>query len=633
MTDSKKDKKSNKLGTAFITFLVMIFSFTLLVSILASFLITKELDISSVTTLIGTKSIDIPVKDSLFLLNISMVTSSIFIVLTLFVKLMSGGKNTGVDIGKVKQLNNAHNRLKEEYINLKEESEYIALRDLYNQEIINNVSDAVIETDENGVILHLNDGLGDITGIDPDTIIGLSLFENLHRNYKKEAKKIFSDMVKGKVEDFFIETKIKSSDGFVMVNLTSKVNREVENSKKRYLFTVQSVDDFYTTNKKLSSLEENYKDVFDNAVSGIYRSSIDGKLLKVNPAMAEIFGYDDPKDMMANIKNIGKHLYVSPEKRVEFVSQIEKDGIVKNIESELIKKDGSSFWIIESARLIKDENGKAKYFEGSCWDVTNRREVTAALDKASLQVELTNRAKIDFLTNMGHELRTPLNAIIGFSEIIKDEVVGPIGEDSYKEYAQDIYDGGNYLLKIISEILEVSKIETGERELSEGEVKITSVVKSCMTILDNKIKEAKIKIFTEVPDDLPLIWGDKLVFKQILFNLIGNSIKFTPQTGKITISAKKSSDNSVVIEVKDTGIGMSEEELEKALLPFGQVSSDHNRENSGTGLGLTIVDSLIKMHDGKFRLDSQKGYGTTARITIPSSRIIGLEEDDLEIEG
>ena len=227
---------------------------------------------------------------------------------------------------------------------------------------------------------------------------------------------------------------------------------------------------------------------------------------------------------------------------------------------------------------------------------------------------------------MSHELRTPLNAVIGFSEIIKDEVMGPLGNAEYKEYAKDIYNSGNALMEIISEILEVSRIETGNRDLNIHNFPLKRALDSCLTIMGARIDASGVKFKTDIPDDLPELLAEELGFKQILLNLISNAVKFTEKGGTVTVSAQVDGDKQMVIDVTDTGIGMTADEMKRALEPFGQVQTAFSRDNSGTGLGLTIVESLVRLHGGKFTLMSEKGKGTTARIILPKERVFFYEQ-------
>jgi signal transduction histidine kinase len=256
------------------------------------------------------------------------------------------------------------------------------------------------------------------------------------------------------------------------------------------------------------------------------------------------------------------------------------------------------------------------------------------LREAKIQSDLSSRAKSEFLANMSHELRTPLNAIIGFSEIIRDEVLGPIGNVQYKEYVRDIYDSGKKLLSIINEILDVSRIETGDRQLNEGVVDITRITRSCLDFIRPKLMAEKLVVVNLMEGAVPKVIGEELAIKQIILNLLSNAVKFTGEGGRITLSHEIDHEGQLRIAITDTGIGLDETEIEKALSPFGQVDSSLSRGGSGAGLGLTLVDSLIKLHGGRLELFSQKGVGTTATIVFPARRVAQeLKEGEGHIDG
>ena len=219
--------------------------------------------------------------------------------------------------------------------------------------------------------------------------------------------------------------------------------------------------------------------------------------------------------------------------------------------------------------------------------------------------------------------------MIGFAEIIKNESFGKIGQAEYKDYALSIYDSGKRLLDVINEILNVSHIETGNRDLKEGIVSVKTVVEACLDMTSAKTAAKKINIDNKVTDDTLKIVGEEDAIKQMLLNLMSNAIKFSPDRSYVMIDAEVDDKGGLCISITDTGIGLTESELEKALAPFGQVDTDHNRDGSGTGLGLTLVKSLIELHGGVFDMVSQKNIGTTATITFPEKRVPRAE---IEIE-
>ncbi len=243
------------------------------------------------------------------------------------------------------------------------------------------------------------------------------------------------------------------------------------------------------------------------------------------------------------------------------------------------------------------------------------------------QAEDANRAKSMFLATMSHELRTPLNAIIGFSELIGGEMFGPVGNDSYREYANDIRESGQHLLDLINDILALSKFESGSDELHEENIDISEVTRSVKWLVIARAQDDNVGLETELADDAPMLRADKLKLKQILINLLSNAIKYTDTGGKVTLKAWCSMNSGYLFQVVDTGIGIALEDIPKALSPFQQIDNRLNRRYQGTGLGLPLSKSLIEMHGGSLDLQSQVGVGTTVTVRFPAERIVRLRPD------
>ena len=373
--------------------------------------------------------------------------------------------------------------------------------------------------------------------------------------------------------------------------------------------------------KALAEAERKYRNIIENALAGIYQMTPEGQFISANPALANMLGYETPYELMQSITDFAAQCHVDASRRYQLAELLEKDGAFNNYEVPLKHKNGHTIWVNVSARLVKDEEGATHYYEGIMEDITQRREAEIALKEAKLESDIANRAKSEFLANMSHELRTPLNAIIGFSEIIKNEVFGPVGHKEYNEYAADIHNSGRRLLKVINEILDVSKIEAGERQLNENLVNIEKVVQTCCSLIVPKLESSSIKLENMLGEDTPKIIGEELAIKQMVMNLLSNAVKFTPAGGQITISCDVRKNGSCRLNIKDTGVGMAADQVEKAISPFGQLDTKLSRANSGTGLGLTLVNSLIKLHGGSLDIKSKENKGTTASLVFPSKRV------------
>ncbi|HUO01443.1 MAG TPA: ATP-binding protein [Rhizomicrobium sp.] len=241
------------------------------------------------------------------------------------------------------------------------------------------------------------------------------------------------------------------------------------------------------------------------------------------------------------------------------------------------------------------------------------------LAAAKLEADHANRAKSEFLANMSHELRTPLNAILGFSDVLRGELHGTLGSPRYREYADHIHDSGLHLLDLINDVLDLSKITAGKMELNEQEIAIPELVADALALVRGRAKDLQLQ---EGPwTGLPHVRGDYRLIKQILVNLLTNAVKFTPPGGRVAIGGALS-DRGIRLTVSDTGIGMTQDELEKAMSQYGQVDSKIARKHQGTGLGLPICKSLAVLHGGTLEIASEPDAGTAASLILPPSRIV-----------
>ena len=243
-------------------------------------------------------------------------------------------------------------------------------------------------------------------------------------------------------------------------------------------------------------------------------------------------------------------------------------------------------------------------------------------DEARHRAEAANIAKSRFLAQMSHELRTPLNAILGFSEVMKSEIFGAHAVPAYKEYSSDIHNSGVHLLNLINEILDLSRIEAGRYELNEEAVSLVHVVADCHHLLKLRASSRGITIHEVFEQAMPRIWGDERAIRQIVLNLLSNSIKFTPQGGDIWLKAGWTASGGQYLSVKDTGSGIAENEIPIVLASFGQGSNSIKSAEQGAGLGLPIAKSLIDMHGGTFSLKSKLRIGTEVIVTFPPERVM-----------
>lgn len=249
-------------------------------------------------------------------------------------------------------------------------------------------------------------------------------------------------------------------------------------------------------------------------------------------------------------------------------------------------------------------------------DITEQRFREAELLMSKEKAEASNRSKSTFLANMSHELRTPLNAVIGFSDILKTELLGTIGNPKYIEYATCISDSGAHLLHLVNYILDLSRIEAGRYELRPEPLAPADLIRDVIRLLRISATESELELIETIANDLPRIVVDRRAIRQALLNIISNAIKFTPAGGKVSIFAS-ANENSLLIGITDTGIGIAEKDLPRLGNPFEQAGNAYSRSQPGTGLGLAITKQLIELHGGNLRIESELGSGTTVTITLP----------------
>jgi two-component system cell cycle sensor histidine kinase PleC len=245
----------------------------------------------------------------------------------------------------------------------------------------------------------------------------------------------------------------------------------------------------------------------------------------------------------------------------------------------------------------------------------------AELVVSAERAEVANRAKSLFLANMTHELKTPLNAIIGFSQIIKDQIIGPVGKPAYAEYASDICHAGEHLLEIVSNLLDISRIEAGKIDLKEDLFDPADLVSGSLAAVRVQAEKKNLELLVDIPSMRPLVRGDALRLRQILINLLSNAVKFT-EAGSVRVSLACDADGAFSITVGDTGIGMSPDEIATALEPFGQVENAITKKYEGTGLGLPLARHLAELHGGSIAITSVKGAGSSVRVQLPADRVV-----------
>jgi PAS domain S-box-containing protein len=423
----------------------------------------------------------------------------------------------------------------------------------------------------------------------------------------------------GRVENFVTEMRCRDGDT-IWISLTINLLRDEAGVPTRLIGSAADISELINTQSALRRAEQNYRGIFENATEGIYLTSLDGKMMRGNPALARLNGYDSEEALIAGVNDIATEWYVDPTRRAEFQRRMAETGTVENFESEIYRhKTRERIWISENARLVRDAEGNPSHYEGTVRDITAAKRAQVALRAAMEQACIANESKSAFLANMSHELRTPLNAIIGFCELMMLETFGPLGDRRYGGYLKDVHFSANHLLQLIEDILDLSKAEARKIELDERPIDLEVATSSAVRLLAERARRAEVTVTLEFPADLPVIRVDERRLRQVLLNLLSNAVKFTPAGGSVRVTAQRASDGGVTLSVIDTGIGIKAKDLDRVFQPFVQLDRAHQQE--GTGLGLALCRNLVELHGGTIVLKSRPGEGTTAEMRLPAERV------------
>jgi len=460
-------------------------------------------------------------------------------------------------------------------------------------------------------ITDVNPTATEIIGLPKDKIVGNVCSNFFYPLKKEECATLHSGMVVNKSESILL-----NADGKEVPVLISIV--PVSLYDKSYL--VESFVDMTRikeAEKGLIESEEKFSKLSTSAQDAIVMVDNNSAVTFWNPAAEKIFGYTreevmgkDLNELVAPLGYEDKHTEGFSEFKTE--GKGSADGQLFSVNSR--KKDGTEFPVEVSLSRFKLKNGSWNTV-AIIRDVTDRKKFEEALMDAKVIAEMANRAKSEFLATMSHELRTPLNSIIGFSDLMLGGSVGDMA-DMQKKFLGNISTSGKHLLSLINNVLDLSKIEAGKMELNYELFGIYATIDEVKQLVSPLADKKALKMEYSKDESLEKIYADRIRFKQILFNLTSNAIKFTPQGGKITISAIKVQ-NKAQFSVKDTGIGISEENKRKLFQPFTQLDSTTTRKYEGTGLGLSLVKRFVEMHKGKIWAESEMGKGTTFIFELP----------------
>ncbi|MDZ8186428.1 MAG: PAS domain S-box protein [Nostoc sp. ChiSLP02] len=402
---------------------------------------------------------------------------------------------------------------------------------------------------------------------------------------------------------------------------------------------ITDISDRKQAQEALAKYAHEVEDLYNNAPCGYHSLDSEGRLIQINETELQWLGYNREEMIGQPLVN-----FFTPDGRLTFAHnypRFKKQGWVKDLEYEMICKDGTVFPVLISATAVKDADGNYLYSRTTLFDIREQQAALRERERAEEELRQTNqqlihtnielaratRLKDEFLANMSHELRTPLNAILGMSEGLQESVFGSINERQVKAIAT-IERSGRHLLELIDDILDLSKIQSGKLELQLSEVSVRSLCDASLAFVKQMALKKNIRLNTQVYGNIGSIQADDRRLRQVLINLLSNAVKFTPEGGSVTLEvvvekAGKTGEN-LCFYITDTGIGIAAEDIGKLFQPFIQLDSSLNRQYSGTGLGLALVQQIANLHGGTVSVSSQIGEGSCFSV-----RILYLPSDNL----
>ncbi len=411
--------------------------------------------------------------------------------------------------------------------------------------------------------------------------------------------------IRGAERTYFV-TKFPVFDSNGMITSIGSINTEISERVR--------------IERSLEQSEQRFRDFAQSASDWFWETDENLRFTYFSERSREITGFE-PEKLIGKTRRDITAENATDAKWARHLDDLDNHRPFRDFRYDLIIADGSVMTLSTSGVPIFDADGNFRGYRGTGSDITERRRATEARDQAMREAERASRAKSEFLATMSHEFRTPLNAILGFSEILRSQLFGPLGAKHYEEYAADIHASGTHMLALINDILDIAAIEAGKRPLTMEAIDLEFVFRESLKNFKLQADAKDIRLSLDIATGLPNVLADKRSLFQMVQNLLSNAVKFTGPDGDIVLSAR-SADGQLTVQVSDSGIGIPSDTLPGITEPFAQSKTDPHITQTGTGLGLSIVKSLIEAHDGTLTIDSLEGTGTTVTLIFPATRLV-----------
>lgn len=492
----------------------------------------------------------------------------------------------------------------------------------YLKAFVDNSSAAVFLKDKNANFIYVNDTYREWQQVTDQDIIGFSIYHHfppeVAARIAEQDRLALEERKSSNVESrtVFPDGKLRS----IMEIRFPVIGEDGEVIGVSGFLT--DTTDHYKAKEELEKRTELYTSVLDNMPNAISVKDKEGRYIVANKKLQEWRSINESEMIGQTTHELFKDSAAINNSRLAQEQEVYQTGHMIRREEWQDWEDGDKRFLEWIKFPLRDPDGNISGIGTIGTDLTDRKTDEQQLLGAKEAAEVASRAKSEFLAHMSHELRTPLNAIIGFSQLMMERIFGDLGHENYVVYAADIHGAGNHLLNVISDILDISKIEAGEVHLENSDVDVGLLLASSIKMMRSRADVAGVVLSLKVPRDLPHFYGDELRLRQILLNLLSNSVKFTKVGGQITLSVEISDDRSMIWKIADTGIGISNEDIPRVLRSFEQARQGFQLSHEGTGLGLYLTQKLTELHEGTLTLESELKKGTQVMLAFPPERTV-----------
>ncbi|MCE9596770.1 MAG: PAS domain S-box protein [Spirochaetia bacterium] len=481
--------------------------------------------------------------------------------------------------------------------------------------LLNENPDAVIVTEPDGKVAHWSQGAQAVFGYAKEEAVGQHLANLTIPADQLEAEaRARRDAAEFGISTY--EAIRKRKDGsLIYADIITKPIKDPDGNVQFFLSNKRDVTQLKAL-RDAKLVETRFRDLLESTPDAIVIVNPMGRIVLSNSQAERLFGYErgDLTGKLVDILLPGRFRGSHLSHRSFYFEQPRARAMGAGLELYGLKKDGTEFPVEISLSPLKTEENMLVM--SAIRDISDRKKIERVLSEQNIELQNAAAAKNQFLASMSHELRTPLNGIIGFSEFLIDEKPGPLNAEQ-KEYLNDILTSGNHLLHLINDVLDLAKVESGKMELHIEQFKLSNAITEVASVVAPMIRTKDLTLEIKLADDLDLVRTDQQKLKQVLYNLLSNASKFTETGGTVKVSATRSENNMFQIEVRDTGIGIKKEDLEKLFIEFQQLNTGANRRYQGSGLGLALTRRMLALMKGTVHVESQPGMGSSFTIILP----------------